>query len=214
MAWPFVTSPAPPNAALTPGSSVVARSDYGANGGDYYNSPGYFPFWQSNNCDNSDGGPAASGVPDANTLGQYSSVVANSNPGPTGLMFLLSMVRAAHVKDGTSNTYLAGEKYLAPDNYLNGQDGGDNESMYVGDNPDITRYTGWASTNNSSSWLPPMQDTPGYVVDYMYGSAHAGTWNVVFCDGSVKAINYSIDPETHRRLGNRADGLPISQNLY
>ncbi len=147
-------------------------------------------------------------------MAQLSSQVANNSPAPTGIMFLLSMVRAAHVKDGMSNTYLAGEKYLAPDNYLNGQDSGDNESMYVGDNPDITRYTGWASTNSSGSWLPPQQDTPGYVVDYMFGSAHSGTFNVVFCDGSVKPISYSIDPETHRRLGNRADGLPIDQRQY
>ncbi len=214
IAYPF-NSPNPPNASLTAGSSMVAKSDYGGNGGDWYNSPGYFPFWQSNNCGNSDGGPAAGQVPSATTLGQYTAAEAANQPyAPSGIMYMMSMVRSAHVKDGMSNTYLAGEKYLAPDNYTNGQDSGDNEACYVGDNPDITRYTGWASTNAPSSWLPPTPDTPGYVVDYMFGSAHSGTWNAVFCDGSVHSISYSIDPETHRRLGNRSDGLPINQSLY
>jgi hypothetical protein len=30
----------------------------------------------------------------------------------------------------------------------------------------------------------------------------------------VRTINYEIDPEVHRRLGNRRDGLPIDGSQY
>jgi hypothetical protein len=37
---------------------------------------------------------------------------------------------------------------------------------------------------------------------------------MAFCDGSVRVIGYSIDAETHRRLGNRMDGLSVNGSKY
>jgi len=94
--------------------------------------------------------------------------------------------------DGTSNTYLIGEKYIDGYHYHTGTAAGDNESLYIGDNGDNVRWT----TNNIA--FQPSQDVPGANTYYPFGSAHAGGFNMVLCDGSVRTINYDIDPETHR----------------
>jgi hypothetical protein len=44
---------------------------------------------------------------------------------------------------------------------------------------------------------------------YQYGSAHAAGAQFVLCDGGVKLIRYTVDPEVFRRLSSRNDGLPI-----
>ena len=60
----------------------------------------------------------------------------------TGVMYSGSLIKMADISDGVTNTYLAGEKNLAPDYYSNGVDYGDNESALVGDDQDVTRWTG------------------------------------------------------------------------
>ena len=124
----------------------------------------------------------------------------------TGIIYLRSEITMAHVRDGASNTYLAGEKYLAPDNYTNGKDSADNATMFQGFGADVNRWTDTGRT--------PRQDQSGSFLYWRFGSAHSGGCNFVFCDGSVHTISYSIDPETHRCLGNRKDGQPIDAGEF
>ncbi len=195
--------------------TVVGRSDYTANGGDtctapstgVYNAPS--PVWSSASP-NADAGPAAvSEVENAN--GQMTQKAADvfgyiakvSN----GVVYTGSLIKIADITDGASNTYLLGEKSLCPDAYATGLDNSDNECALIGDNPDITR-----NTNESYGALLP--DTPGYYEDNIFGSAHLNGFQMALCDGSVRLMNYSIDPETHRRLGNRKDGLTIDAKAF
>ena len=165
--------------------SVAGRTDYAGNGGDkiIFFGPG----------------PASLDQADRPNYNW------NNMSGMTGITFMRSRVELREVKDGSSKTYFVGEKYLNPDNYQNGQDSGDNESMYSGDELDLYRWV----MNDAR----PQKDTPGLGVTRAFGSAHASGFNMTYCDGSVRTIPYEIDPATHQRLGNRRDGQPIEDTF-
>jgi prepilin-type N-terminal cleavage/methylation domain-containing protein len=171
-------------------TGVVARSDYAGNMG-------------TRRTDHGPGPPDYETGDDPTWDGWFFDFVDNR---PDGLIFERSTVGVRQITDGTSNTYLVAEKYLNPDHYVTGGDPADNESMYTGYNNDTGRYC----LVNDSIKLLPRQDTPAYTNTDIFGSAHAGAWNAVFCDGSVHGLSYSIDGVVHHRLGSRDDGLPVS----
>ena len=113
-----------------------------------------------------------------------------------GLTAQRSEVRAAHVRDGLSNTYLLGEKYLNPVDYATGNDISDDHSLFAGDDLDPQ---GWTDE-------VPAQDTRGVANSYRFGSAHAGGFNMAMADGSTQFIGYDIDATVHSNRGNRKDG--------
>jgi prepilin-type N-terminal cleavage/methylation domain-containing protein/prepilin-type processing-associated H-X9-DG protein len=121
-------------------------------------------------------------------------------------------IKIYDIRDGTSNTYMLGEKYINPDWYATGEDGGDDGGPYEGYGCDTYR---WCSNDPTSGYvLPPEQETPGLPRYWSFGSPHAGSLNMSFCDGSVRAINYSIDKDIHYCLGCRDDGKTIDAKSY
>ena len=40
-----------------------------------------------------------------------------------------------------------------------------------------------------------------------FGSAHSVGFIMALCDGSVHLMNFTIDPQIHKNLGNRKDGV-------
>jgi hypothetical protein len=140
--------------------------------------------------------------------GGPTEVATGWDASPDGVSDRQSMVRIAEVTDGTSNTYLVGEKSVSSDMYFNADDVGDAMSAYGGHDWNVCRWNYYDKDDPNASFRP-LQDTPGYVDPRCFGSAHVGGFNISLCDGSVRSISYSLDPLTHSLLGNRHDGLPI-----
>jgi len=129
----------------------------------------------------------------------------------TGVCFKRSEVLLAQVRDGSSNTLMAGEKYMDPDDYEDcGGNGGDDDGAFSGWNWDNTRY---ANANTDSTRIP-RQDQQGVDHQSSFGSAHAGTWNAAFCDGSVHGLSYALDKDIFTRLGHRKDGEPLDHSTF
>lgn len=129
----------------------------------------------------------------------------------TGISHLRIGTSLKAVEDGTSKTYLAGEKYLFTEDYETGRSPGDNESMYSGYCTDLHRFTGNLNAKQMNQFLPPLHDSvnstgmplPGFI---RFGSAHPGGFNMTYCDGSVRWIDFDVDAEIHLRSGHRHDG--------
>jgi prepilin-type processing-associated H-X9-DG protein len=243
---PAIAYPVPYTFINPPGGTVptCAKGDYAANSGDMLPASSY------RLCD--DNGPGSLAIGDQWTAkpapGQWAADVdpvtllsyATGLPvawGPTpfdGIVFQRSEVTMAMIRDGTSNTFLVGEKYCCPNYYISNIDPFDQETIYSGDDDDNQR-TGWAA---------PMQDLEDYYplsasTVAMFGSAHEVGVNMAFCDGSVHQISYSINshvpnngqgynpnprakpgqsindpPGVHQRLANRQDGWPVDGSAF
>jgi prepilin-type N-terminal cleavage/methylation domain-containing protein/prepilin-type processing-associated H-X9-DG protein len=128
------------------------------------------------------------------------------------------------IVDGTSNTFLVGEKHVPADMFGRGKVG------------DLSTYNGvWSTYSgriagigvplaqgpNDVTPAPAIPAPAGYVsgtwrpgTDAVwakkFGSWHTGVCQFAFCDGSVKAIKNTIDETNLGRLACRYDGQVIT----
>ena len=126
---------------------------------------------------------------------------AGSNREETGALRRMLPVTFADISDGTSNTFVIGEKRLNIQNLGELQDD-DNEGYTAGWNEDTIRRTD----------RPPAPDFSASTGDggQLFGSSHPGTLNMALVDGSVHAISYQIRSDVFENLGNREDGAVVS----
>jgi len=113
-----------------------------------------------------------------------------------GILFWTSTIKTNDVRDGTAHTYLIGEKYMNRDHYLDSSEYADDSPIFGGFDWDFYRW----GVNI------PRQDQKGYTDYGIFGSAHASTFNMAFCDGAVRSISYDIDQLTNQYLCDRQDG--------
>ncbi len=116
-----------------------ARADYGANAGTRFPSPPspmYSTPWGTTPPLGWGAGP---GVSAALTIPPASGTwvdMTNFN----GIVGQRTEIRPADIVDGASQTYLLGERYINPDNYLNGLDPTDSKTMYSGDDYSLQQW--------------------------------------------------------------------------
>lgn len=144
-------------------------------------------------------------------------IIATPNPAPSNpapathqVVTYKSNTRLAMIEDGTSNTFLAGEKQVPPKMF---------GRQKVGDGP---IYSGsWSAIPGRIAGLEdplsrgPLDQTPSSgAVDAIwarkFGSWHPGVCQFVFCDGSTRMIRVTLDVENLRRLAVRNDGDAVS----
>jgi prepilin-type N-terminal cleavage/methylation domain-containing protein len=154
----------------------------------------------------------------------------------SGVIFQRSIISGGSVKDGMSRTFLIGEKFVDRKHSDDGLYGPDAGNMYSGMGPDnyrntmvfpasytVDTATGIDQTDPNKATLAPTatvpnvallndQSDPGSPGTYqglygcLFGSAHSGVVNFIFCDAHTGSVSTGIDPLTYRYLGERNDG--------
>lgn len=111
----------------------------------------------------------------------------------------IDRVKHNSITDGTSNTIMAGELHVSPENLnkipFNGP-------MYNGE--DLAAFARLGGPG--VPLLHPNETSPTGVLGF--GGWHPGVCNFVYADGSTHSVNTRTDTVTLGKLCNRDDGLP------
>ena len=131
--------------------------------------------------------------------GNYCGCAGAQGLGLAGVLYELSRVRLTDITDGTSNTFMLGERINQPDTGL-----GSFTSGWYGQLATDTRYL-----SNSIAHLEVIGFVP---INYdrkfpsCFSSYHTGGAQFALCDASVRYVSQAIAGTTYEALGSRNGG--------
>jgi prepilin-type N-terminal cleavage/methylation domain-containing protein/prepilin-type processing-associated H-X9-DG protein len=169
------------SAANTPGG----LGDYAGSTGSQGSYSGVSPTWYD--------GPYANGV----IIGSTSCYGSNATP----VASFKGLVTIVGITDGTSNTFLVGEKQVPTGQFGVGTGDG---SIFNGDHEwNYARFIGpgyglATGPTDTTNWKQ------------RFGGSHTGVVMFAFCDGSVRSISTSTDTTTLGSLATRAGGEVVT----
>ena len=121
-------------------------------------------------------------------------------PKSTGVVYWRSKLQTQQIEDGLSKTYFVTEYRWSFD--PSSPELGEN---YYGIGTPLAG--GYVTTAVHAPAKDGILEQQLSVAELgQMGSAHAANFNVAFCDGSVRSVDYGIDLYTHLRQANRRDG--------
>jgi prepilin-type N-terminal cleavage/methylation domain-containing protein/prepilin-type processing-associated H-X9-DG protein len=167
----------------------------------------------------------------ANTYGANAGIVAFfwDNMTQDGVFYINSRVHITDIKDGTSNTFLFGERNRIDLTY-----GKLSNTLNNGQLVELQNRTGWAWANELGgfdylfgatrtkpiNWVIPLETVKdrGFILQddrlMVYGSQHSGGANFCFADGSVRFVSDRTPVKTVQALSTRAGQEAIDQTDY
>lgn len=124
------------------------------------------------------------------------------NDSNNGLMFLNSSVSFEQIRDGATNTIMAGEKINPRDTSDLGWMSGTSSTLR---NTGVAINGGWDVIKYFSPTMTEPTNAPSVTATGGFSSLHSGGANFVLADGSVRFISERVDQELYGYLGNRED---------
>lgn len=120
------------------------------------------------------------------------------------------------ITDGASNTMLIGERRVNLASLDSGLDCYDNEACFrPGSDGDVLRRGAVGPELDMNDINLATSISCGYFGGngiLQFGSSHHGSMIAALCDGSVRRVNYMVDPTVFKNFCMRADGKPFSVN--